>query len=666
MARNEIAFKPPSLAHLFEAPEEYCGEFGWLCGYSADARFLNDAIERFVQQTLHQRSHVGRIALALLIDPGNLQISPIEVPGVIHLPINIDKKPFNLLHAKVAVLGFRHTKDSQRWRVRLIVSTGNWTRETLEETLDLAWSIDISSNELIRPGEHVRKACADLKYAWDMLRWLRQSFDCRVLDAVPTGRQDTESFRNRLSLEEWMDRVTSTAGNDPERFIDNRSSSLLDQILSVLKSSGKAVSRNYLGLGSGFYESSQTADKAPPVLEGIIRRLKDDRLISNNPEVDIFVNPLSCQAVASSWQSITRTGWTIREAGQPKYFDGSPRALHAKFIFSANYRSNSSSCNSSWLYLGSGNLTKPGFMSRMSSTVGNLEAGVVLSPEDLLWWAERGASQHRIVTNVLPMQWDSEIDSPTALQRGADMPERSILFRAPPISCLAWKNDQGVGRLGLLETASQPFDVLDGAGKKCRAEQDGSFIWAGDRPRQIEILWPPETGDCRAFVPVIDEYGRVAATALSRIDIDEAWWRLADFPMPPDEEALAPPEENDALERGNDRAAAGVKADAAYPARRMMQLVENIAAKQISVSQADWRMWCTRLEQCLCQVAENPAVKSFQDMGINPISPLWYAPFRPSFAERTDQREGAEYEDVLKRVENTWNVAALTDMGKIK
>lgn len=63
----------------------------------------------------------------------------------------------------------------------------------------------------------------------------------------------------------------------------------------------------------------------------------------------------------------------------PAYFGAFPRSLHAKFIFSANWaKKKSNKCSSPWVYLGSGNLTKPGFMNKAGS-VGNLEAGVVFA-----------------------------------------------------------------------------------------------------------------------------------------------------------------------------------------------------------------------------------------------------------------------------------------------
>lgn len=138
MRKHDPPFKPPSLAQHFEAPDDFVGCFGWLCGYSADSGFLNDAVERFTRRTKPLRAGDGSIAMALMLNPHNEQISLVDVPGVLHLPLKTVPAPFLLLHAKVALLGFRHEPDPKRWRLRLIVSTENWTRQTLEESLDLA------------------------------------------------------------------------------------------------------------------------------------------------------------------------------------------------------------------------------------------------------------------------------------------------------------------------------------------------------------------------------------------------------------------------------------------------------------------------------------------------------------------------------------------------
>jgi hypothetical protein len=95
----------------------------------------------------------------------------------------------------------------------------------------------------------------------------------------------------------------------------------------------------------------------------------------------------------------------------------------------------------------------------------------------------------------------------------------------------------------------------------------------------------------------------------------------------------------------------------------MMQLIENIAAKQISVSKADWTTWCTRLEQCLIQAAGSKVLEEFLHLSLNPLSPLWHVPFRPAFAINTESSEGLRYESVLIRVEDAWNIAGLRRFG---
>lgn len=80
--------------------------------------------------TRARRAHQGRILLAVMLDPGNPQVTPAEAPGALHLPVKRTGLPFALLHAKVAVLGFQ---SADRFVLRIIVSTGNWTRQTLEE-----------------------------------------------------------------------------------------------------------------------------------------------------------------------------------------------------------------------------------------------------------------------------------------------------------------------------------------------------------------------------------------------------------------------------------------------------------------------------------------------------------------------------------------------------
>ncbi len=659
MSKRDPTFKPLSLAQHFDAPDDFQGHFGWVCGYSADDEFLDDAVDRFTRRMHAQRAYEGRIALALMLDPSIPQITPKEVPGVIHLPL-YGVPPFRLLHAKLALLGFRRTSDARQWRLRLIVSTGNWTRQTLEDSLDLAWCIDLSDEDLKSKNGLIAQACADLNAAWMMLDWLRGLFDLRVLNARVSGRENFES--ESTAVERWIAKAIKLGIGVAPRFFDNRGSSLLAQLPELLQKHALRSARNYLGMGSGFFESSDTDNKIPSVLKSIVNALQEAELLTRKPEIDIFVNPKACQAVANSVASFNKAGWTVREAGQPEWFKV-PRSLHAKFIFSANRRENSIFCNSAWLYLGSGNLTGPGFANQMASRSGNLEAGVVITPESLRWIPAKGIPPESVLTNLLPLQWETDFSqNPGALVAGSDMPDPEVLYSAAPVAYFLWifEDDRGWLRTG--EEISESFDLFNDAGEVCQWDPAKGFPWHDPRPRQVQIRWCVGRQERLAWVPIIDEYGRIAGTILPRIDIEEAWNQLSNFPMPPDEEDLLA--DRDAEPAGDaDQDSPGASSVARYPVRQMMQLVENIAAKQTSVSKADWTTWCTRLEQCLIQAAGSNVLEAFLELNLNPLSPLWCCPFRPAFAENAESAEGLRYEGVLRRVQAAWNVADLTRFG---
>ena len=664
MRNNDPTFTPPSLAQHFEAPDDFLGCFGWLCGFSADVGFLDDAVERFVRQTELQRAYEGRIVMALMLDPSNPQITPKDVPGVLHLPINKGAQPFKLLHAKVAILGFRHTSDANQWRIRLLVSTGNWTRETLQDSLDLVWRADLSDQDLKGRDESVAQACADVTAAWRMLDWLRGYFDTRVLHATRPDRLESDSLAASRRLEAWIDEVGNVGKRLMPRFFDNREASFLAKLPTLVTQHGASSARNYLAMGSGFYESPDGKESIPSVLNRIVDSLKTAQLLTKKPEVDVFVNPKACQAVAHCVPAFNHAGWKVRDAGEPAYFKAAPRSLHAKFIFSATERNNSDFCNSAWLYLGSGNLTGPGFANQMASQSGNLEAGVVFAPESLRWLPAKDEPSESVVTNVLPLQWEEDFgELPRALATGEDMPEPETRYTAPPVAYLLWVIEGDAGWLRPSEDVQASFDVLDGSGQTCRREGAKGFSWSDTRPREVVIRWRSGEREWQARIAVVDEFGRIAATALPRIDIEEAWGQLANFPTPPDEEQLLSDGDCDSPGVTVEQGAAGYGA-ASYPVRQMMQLVENIAAKQTSVCRTDWATWCTRLEQCLIQAAGSQVLEEFSKLRLNPISPLWHAPFRPDFALSTATIEGRRFEESLKRVEAAWNVAALSDIGE--
>ena len=660
---------PPSLAQLFDAPPEHRGVFGWLCGYSADADFLDQALERFTLETAAQRAHRGRVSLALILDPAQPALSPVEVPGLAHLPLRrADARPFRLLHAKFALLGFRGPGEDA-WRLRLIVSTGNWTRQTVEESLDLAWSIDIDAAELAAPDDgDLAARCADVKAAWGLLDFLQGLFDLRLLDAGRT-RRHSETVAARDSLAAWVARCVAVAG-PRARFIDNRRRSFLDQLVPLLRAEAGDGARNYLALGSGFFEAATDAraDQVPTVLAAIVAALRGAGLLTASAMIDVFVNPLACQGVAGAVGAIGEAGWSVRPAAAMEAVFGrhARRSLHAKFLFSARERSNSAACAAAWVYLGSGNLTGPGFASPMSAHGGNLEAGVVFAPGGLEW--PRGGRQApaTLVTNLLPLQWDDDFNADAPPAAGPDMPAPGEAHVAPPLAWLTWTTRGTDGLLQAEEAVPDGLAVLDTAGTPCARLADG-FLWPAPKPRQVRLRWQDAGRERECLVPVMDEFGRLAAAELATLGFEEAWWALMGFPAAPDDD---PPPGADDGPGGDDDddddgggGGGGPGGVAPYPVRQMMELVENIAAKQTALARADWPAWCARLEQTLARIADSPVVDYFRTLGLNPLSPLQGEAFRPDFAEADDSPEGAMYAALLARVEEKWGVSALQVIG---
>lgn len=666
MSKPQVLPKPPSLAQLFDAPEGFVGNCGWLCGYTADAAFLNEAVERFVRQTEHQRAHLGRAALAVMLDPSNAQISPIDAPGVVHLAYRSERlRPFRLLHAKVAVLGYRSETDPTDWLLRTIVSTGNWTRATLEQNLDLAWHFDLSAQGPKDQDDTIPQARADVRAVWDLLSWLREFFDIRVLTDVPAGRDTTETRDASKWFEELLGGIPSPRGLSP-RVFDNRQTALLDQLPKLVETHSSSVARNYLGMGSGFFESAREEGKIPRVLERVAEVLQGAGLLTKSPEVDLFVNPRGCQAVAGSLEAIRERKWSVREAYKPGFFsDGEVRALHAKFLLSANRRTHSNLCSSAWVYLGSGNLTSAGFTQRMSHYGGNLEAGVVFAPEKLHWQPGRVVPPDQVVSYRLPVQWFSELSEDESLVSGNPFVLPGDTFLAPPLPFLLWDVDGDQGLLKGFGPVEVQFEVLDSAEVACACKAPMLFVWPGEQPRQVLVRWVLEDGTAqRAQVPVLDGFGRLAATVLPPMEVDEVWRQLQSFPIPPDDEDILPlddPPPDPDRTRSTDGVLESRSGD--YPIRRMMELVESIADRQTSVLKVDWPAWCIRLEQSLCQAAGSRIAGCFREWGINPLSPLWHSAFRPQFAESNEQMEGSAYQKALERVEVAWGMSGLKPLG---
>jgi hypothetical protein len=647
----------PSLTQLFEAPDNFRGEAGVVCGFSADSVFMDVALERFTRLTAGQRGAEGKIRLALVLDPGNPQIVPDSVPGMLHLPVLQVRPPLGLLHAKIALLLFRRTdrQEPATWVLRLIVCTGNWTRQTVNQSIDLFWRAELSSEDLNQPTDIVQQDVADLVAAWDFLSWILQK--C----CGQNPKKPSEHLPMLGDMEQAIQKIKKLRRPGSEtRFFDNREVALIDQVVARAKAAGGQKS-NYLALGSGFFNDTETGENPGEdtlqTIEGIRNTFTEAGLVTRQPELDLVVNPGACQGVASAAATLREKGWTIR----PPTYLGQPtdRFLHAKFVFSAVAR-NGEACRP-WLYLGSGNITRQGFMSKAGP--GNLEAGVLLRTKTLQWECDRRHGDNSTaVSYMLPLRWEVELTPEDGLAAGEGMENRDAAFIAPPIPFLRWAEADDGGWLSPPDSPDpvQAYTVTGAEGQVCE-QIDCRFRWLAAQPRQVQVRWD---GGNEAIVPVIGQDGRIAGAPLHPRRIDELWGDLEGFPEPPNAEE---DDQGDDLydELGDKAALRHLTAQAVASTtliRSTMDLVEKIASRQTRLSQNDWTAWCVRLEQTLFRAAKTTEVAEFQRLKVNPLSPLRHPAFRPAFAQ-ADGPDSALYDTALSDIELAWNIVGLRHVG---
>ncbi|MBK6579789.1 MAG: hypothetical protein IPG17_27115 [Sandaracinaceae bacterium] len=249
---------------LFAPPTGCVGDFGWLCGFSADAALLDLAADRFTALSRSQRQVAGRVHLAVLLDPSCGQIPPAAAPGALHLAPR-RALPYRLLHAKLGLLAFV-TAEGAPHTLRLIVCTGNWTRQTLEESLDLAWCLDLPVAEPLEPKS--AQAVADLRHARDLFAALRAFFVDDLLRATPRTAQALQRLDAQLkSL------PAAKKADPPPRLIDNRRESLLLGLTARVPLVAGEVRRDRVVLGSGFYGGGEPKG-LPVAAHAVVRSFK--------------------------------------------------------------------------------------------------------------------------------------------------------------------------------------------------------------------------------------------------------------------------------------------------------------------------------------------------------------------------------------------------------
>lgn len=585
-----------SLYSLFLPPQGFMGDFGLFCGFTAAPDILAQIKRRFSPE-------VTRPALAAFIHPTVNAIS--DVPGLAWMWMTPNPRDYRLLHAKVALLGFRN-RDADRYMIRLAVSTGNWTQDPLTNSIDMFWSINLDLS-----GRIDLQAVADIRAAWAMFDWLRARADTSLID------RDYDGLRPEGLLKAAIEGLA--ASDRQPRFIDSRDAPLSTQVIARL---AKGPRLNRLVIGSGFFESENTNDESVP--ERLRRDLVKNRSFDPEGLGYLTLNPEACQGLASRAEALN--GWTLCRPQAPHH--PADAKLHAKFIAMAK----EGESGEGRLYIGSGNLSRIGFETSARAG-GNLEAGVVFETGKLPWHAGKQDD----IRKHLPTDFDSIVQIGT-LAPGSDFQRPAELDSLPPVTFLIWAHD------GL----SAPGD------KQVKVIQDDKVVttpcpWPGPPPAIVT------TAEGGWRLPVLAE-GVLVARRPRDMTIEDILAGLGSFPYPLEGEPLE--------ESGADEQAGGAQSEArqdkggatlpsVYPIRRMMQLLVRLGEAQARVDLRDWPRWCRELRQDLLAITkvESRTIAFFANAQSNPLPALLDPRMLPKGADPATL--GAALQDVSR----TWALA---------
>ncbi len=381
-----------SLLNLFASPDDSRrGVFGLICGLSAEEQFMDSALELFVGLNKKQRALYGNWSLALFLDPQN---EPIQLlPGLLNpWPINKNIWPAKtkMMHAKVALLGFGESINGMPDYYRLIVSTGNWTKESVNNSINLVWYCNYDTKSELKQKQESKDINEAVKF-WEILLGINnQTKGYYAINGIIKQR-----------IKDFLDNITDTTVTPKtgyySQFISNLEYSVSEvgdnyfvpnsvgaQVIKRINKS--RIRKNFIICGSGFFEQANFRKskrkiiyQEPEVIHNIIKLLKDG-VLSRNPTQWLVINPQTSGA-AGLWiknNDLDDTNWTICCPKHPSYTKAAC-SFHAKYIFVANHN-NKDSISNGILYMGSANLSKQGFVLG-PETGGNIEAGVIIKTD---------------------------------------------------------------------------------------------------------------------------------------------------------------------------------------------------------------------------------------------------------------------------------------------
>ncbi|MBN3722602.1 hypothetical protein [Burkholderia sp. Ac-20379] len=651
------------LEALFMPPKGEHGTHLLVCGLGGDTETLERMLTAFTNETPAQRRSRGLVRGLLLIDASNRPAQMQPVPGLLQLAPCLKKvwrSRTTLMHAKVALMGFGPSTLGAPRRWRLVVSTGNWTAETWgrQAQIDLFWTTewDEQSDEA-----SASQALADNHAAFVFFERLLHGlygkhYDSLANDALVTGW--LEVWRERLQ-------VRGAASRPTPQFIHSLDQPLFKQVQTRFPSSGVST----LVAGSGFFEQSResAADSLPTVLQKLeTLGNPGTRLLVFNPEragglADWFAQ-LRTTKVGERGLKQSRAGkWGLCLPRDPleKKLKVGRKFLHAKYIAGLDRvrGEDEASATLAFLYLGSGNLSRRGFLTRAnldgnassSVSIGNVEAGVILSPK---------ARVTHVWQRLACGDWASEVNLENAIEgQGEDMFEP---LDPPPVLLL-----RQIGDLLYLVRSEVPPSALwlqasDGHWLTVESDQ-ASVHWGAACPQSVRVtnIDPAAQPDGACWdVAVLSANGLLSRRAMPPLEMASILQALLAFP------ALAPHDHEDDDDGGGQTAAPSAAAHASsvrYALRTLAVLIETIAQRNVLTTPEEFPYWLAQLRALLLEHTVPAELAAIRALGVDLFDALDKPGFVPTwFASRPDLLD--QYRIFLQDLRAAWCVSSKAEV----
>lgn len=622
-----------TLLEIFEPPVGMVGHSAALVAMSGTEDFLENAVQRFTGLRPRQRAELGHVLVYLMLD-GHASSSRTEVfpPGRIPALHECQPRPVgpdSLLHAKVVLLAFSSSRTGPPMHLRLAVLTANLTYTSARQQLELVWVVDVPLDGTARAEDRAEVAAAGA-----FLETLLARRFYRDEQTLPARERKLTA---RLDILLAAASAVAPANRKP-RFIHSLDRALYDQIRERFRSA--VDKRNLLLCGSGFYEEPVGEARKPIIFE----KLEELDVFTPNPRRVALVEPGEAGAVADWATSGTTDGWEIARPRDTSH----RRQLHAKFVYAGYLRDGHVSHG--WLYLGSGNLSRRGLLTHGSMPKGNVEAGVVFAVDDRLTPEQLARS----------LFWSGEAeaigDDEWCVGRVGDTPEDQPILEAPPILSatialaplrrlrLHWQDDLPADAIASISWTGRDWtEVQRGRDLPLPDEENPPALHVRN---QNERMWT---------VPVVDAAGRVGWQPRRFDAYADALAALLDFPI---RQAEATDDTYDE-ESGEDGDSQGindlnaVELEKTYALHAAAQLVENVAALQLALSEFMLDDWLDHLDRTLPAAFPERLIATWRECKLDVFAHLREPELR---SPHLSDKQRARYFEVLDSAARAWGL----------